>query len=141
MTKTPSITPAPAISDDAVRALYYQPGDRKLIGYWSDGPSDARLKEFGATLTHPRDHADPTWPLEERSEIADALDACPVLSRCRGAAHNRMGAEPKRLGSADRGFPGWKFPEGLSYYVRVHAVRLDPGFVSELLAYADALDD
>ena len=101
----------------------------KRVGFWW---SDERPH-----LPHPRDFVDPVWQASEGPRVLGYLEeAYCVPYFAAGYAWCRLGCPDwtDGLGSEDRTDGTYLFPEGLSHYVRVHAVRPPTEFLEHLRA-------
>lgn len=111
----PILTEVPGIREE----------QRRLVGYWRE------LEDSNEPLPWPGDHCDSGMSSKEREEIAQRLDAAPVLARSRGLSHDRLGRGIVR-GSACLGNDQFRWPQGLSHYVRTYGLRLPPELLESL---------
>ncbi len=101
----------------------------KRVGFWW---SDDRPQ-----LPHPRDLVDPVWRASEGERVLGYLEEAYCLpyfylgySWCRLGCPTTAG-----LGSEDHTDGTYLFPEGLSHYVRMHAVRPPSEFLEHVRAH------
>lgn len=90
-----------------------------VVGYWTDGSDD--------DLPHPATFVDESMSAAERVGVADALDAGQPYVYMMGYSTCRLCGRPN--GSAELTDGRLVWPEGLSHYVRDHAVRLPPDII------------
>lgn len=91
------------------------------VGYFISGPEDADLPA-------PQELVRPGEPL---GDVADYLDRGLKHRGYRGYSwcRFRCGVPDQQMGSCDLTDGVWVWPQGLSHYLRVHAVTLPPAFV------------
>lgn len=126
-----SVQPVPFIDSELAldRWLIASPEER-AIGYWRSTPD--KVSDSGREYPWPGDHIDPNMPVEERERVAAILEACPVLDGSLGEAFDRLD-HSRTCGSTDMGFEGhYRWPEGLSYYVRRYGLILPAEFIDDV---------
>lgn len=97
-----------------------------LYGYWrGNGDQNDRYPD-------PAELVDESWPVEERERVAAYLDTAPAIRHYRGLSSCRLCGILN--GVSERSDGRYVWPEGLSHYVREHAVKLPEA----LLAHIDA---
>jgi hypothetical protein len=145
ITQSHGATPAPIIPTATATAMGHPP-DVTLVGYWCGTPADRSITSAGApALTHPRDHVDPTMPLEDRERIAEALDSAPLVKRSQTPVVDLLdpgrklasgGVSRRHLANGERSQAGYQWPAALSTYVRDYGLQLP----AELLQALHVLD-
>lgn len=93
------------------------------IGYWHS--------EQEPQWPDPATMVDGTWDEREREQVADYLDAGIVPWASPGRSPCRLCGKPN--GSSERTDFVFVWPEGLSHYVRNHAVRLPQPILDHIL--------
>jgi hypothetical protein len=126
--------------------------DLRGVGYWRDphaqppGPELSRslapeelatLQEaydYACRLPMPQDVVDPGWEAGRRSEIVAYLKAGHGVASYLGYSFCRLdcGTPEEEMGTKDLSDGTWVWPEGLSHYVEVHAIRLPDEFVETM---------
>lgn len=110
---------------------HYEPG--AMVAYLEREVDKYRRRvDHQAVLPWPGDHCDPDMPAAERERIAAALDDGEVISRWMGCSFDRLDNSIGMLGSRCLGRAGYRWPDGLSHYVRRYGLRLDPAFLAAI---------
>lgn len=95
-------------------------------GFWCDASPE------GERLPNPRFLVDPTWDHAERERVASALDVGREVASYKGWANCRLCG--KSIGSRDLTDGVYVYPDGLSHYVREHAVQVPDDMRARALA-------
>jgi hypothetical protein len=96
----------------------------RLIGYWIESLRDT---DYPAPQEFVGD-----WSPDVRARVADHLDRGQVWAEYRGISWCRFLCNYPSMGSRELTDGYWVWPEGLSHYVRDHAVTLPPEFVRHI---------
>lgn len=91
-----------------------------LIGYW--------CSDQEPHWPAPQTFVDATWSSAERERVARHLEAGEVVNQQMGLSWCRFGCGTRAMGSRELSDGYYYWPEGLSHYVRQHAVRLPREF-------------
>ena len=97
-----------------------------LIGYWIESLADMNYfppQELIGDLT-----------AETKRRIADYLDAGSLFAEYRGLSWCRFGCTHVQMGHREFTDGCWVWPEGLSHYIRDHAVTLPDQFIEHVLS-------
>jgi len=95
-------------------------GNLKTLGYWA-----SRYDIGPASLPDPQNYVDESWDPDERDLIVRYLEAGKKHAQWRGMSSCRFC--DCRNGSACLTDGTYVWPQGLSHYLREHAVRPPPG--------------
>lgn len=96
-----------------------------LLGYW--------WSVEAPNWPTPQAFVDPDWDPAEREAVARYLDAGRLDNQQAGFSWCRFRCGTPHLGSREWTDGYYRWPEGLSHYVRVHQVRLPQPFVDHAL--------
>lgn len=102
----------------------------EVIGYL-----EAEIETLSGKLQElpwPGHHVDPTMAQSERERVACLLDAGPVCVRFLGYSWDRLDETKPILGSCCRSAAGYRWPEGLSHYVRKYGLVLPEEMIRAL---------
>ena len=102
-----------------------------LIGYW-DG------EETDHSWPSPESFIDHSWDPEDRDLIAQYLSGGLIVRTYMGYSRCRICGEQNGDVELSDGIFVW--PEGLSHYVKAHAIRLPDRFVTHALGNIDSLE-
>ncbi len=97
-----------------------------LIGYWIESLAD--------TNYFPPQELIGELPPETKRRIAEYLDAGSLFAEYRGLSWCRFGCIHVHMGYRELTDGYWVWPEGLSHYIRDHAVTLPDQFIEHVLS-------
>lgn len=95
-----------------------------LLGFW--------CSEEEPHWPAPQDFVDPSWDPTERDLVATYLERGTENSRQHGMSWCRFTCGSREMGNRELTDGHYVWPEGLSHYVRHHAVRLPGPFVDHV---------
>lgn len=102
-----------------------------LMGYW--------LGPYAPGWPDPRNFVDPSWDVDERTQIVNYLERGMAVRYYMGESECRFCGQFVGSGEYSDGTVVW--PEGLAHYVAEHAVRLPAAFVDHARRATEALEN